>query len=136
MANIFLHRYEKAHIEHLIDAGNVDVIKKLGFPFQYQDNLIMFGSSFINEDFLTNIYLPEMVIKSTNHRVDEVSLDICIKCNNDFYYNKAYDKRKEFPFLMINYPNLMGNVLINLSYGVFKSQLMQFSLINQEIDDF
>ena len=122
----------KKHIEHLID-----VIKILGFPFRYQDDPIIFGSSFINEDFLTNIHPPEMVMKSTNHRVDEVSyLDLCIKCNNDFYYYKSYDKRKEFPFSIINYPNLMGNVPINSSYGVFKSQLIWFSLINQEIIDF
>ena len=51
MANIFLHIYEKAHIEQLIGAGNIDLIQKLAFLFRYQDDLIIFGSSFINEVF-------------------------------------------------------------------------------------
>ena len=62
-------------------------------------------------------------------------LDLYITCNDDYHY-KSFDKRKEFPFLVINYPNLMGNVPINPSYGVFTSQLIRFSLINQHIDDF
>ena len=33
MANISPHIYEKAHIEHLIDDGNLDIIKNLDFPF-------------------------------------------------------------------------------------------------------
>ena len=120
MANIFLHIYEKACIEHLIDAGNLDVIKKLGLPFQYQDNFIIFGSSYTNFEFLENISLPEMVIKNTNHDIDKVSyLDLYITCNSDYYYYKSYDKRKEFPFSTIDYPNLMGNVPIYPSYGVF-----------------
>ena len=46
MANIFLHIYEKAYIEHLIDEGNTDVIKNHGIPFRYQDDHIIFGNSY------------------------------------------------------------------------------------------
>ena len=51
-------------------------------------------------------------------------------------YYKSYDKRKDLDFAVINYPNLKGNVPINPSYGVFTSQLIRFSSLNQYISDF
>ena len=85
MANIFLHIYEKAYIEHLIDEGNTDVIKNHGIPFWYQDNLIIFGNSYANEEFLRNMYPPEMVIKNTNRSANIVSYLDLHMCNSNHY---------------------------------------------------
>ena len=63
-----------------------------------------------------------MIIKNTNKSISEVSyLDLSISITNNQYYYKSYDKRKDFDFKVINYPNLKGNVPVNPSYGVFTS---------------
>ena len=44
---------------------------------------------------------------------------------------RSYDKRREFNFDVVNYPDINGNVPIKPSYGIFTSQLTRFSLINK-----
>ena len=47
-----------------------------------------------------------------------------------------YDKRKDFPFDVISYPFLDGNVPTALSYGVFMSQLVRFAKVNSSFKGF
>ena len=52
------------------------------------------------------------------------------------YHYKSYDKRKEFNFQIIRYPNLSGNIPLNPSLGFFTSQLYRFCGINLTAEDF
>ena len=49
---------------------------------------------------------------------------------------KSYDKRDDFNFKIMNYPNLSGNVPKKPCYGVFISQLVRYANINLHINSF
>ena len=57
-----------------------------------------------------------------------IYLEITIEDNN--YVFKSFDKRKDFYFPIVKYPNSKGNVPVNPAYGVFISQLIRFGLTN------
>ena len=125
LANIFLHIYEKTFICKLMEEGNIEYISKLGTIFRYQDDLINFGNSNIANDILNNIYPKDMIIKNTNLSSNNVTyLDLAITMKDDQYHYKSFDKRKDFNFSIINYPNLQGNIPNNPAYGVFTSQII------------
>ena len=50
------------------------------------------------------------------------------------YY--SWDKRREFDFQVVNYPNLSGNIPSSQSYGVYTSQLIRFCDINMRFGHF
>ena len=86
---------------------------------------------------LSDIYPTEMVLENTNISENECNyLDLNIAVSNDSYCFKSYDKRKEFGFEIVNYPNLYGNIPIAPAYGVFVSQLFRLCKINGSIDSF
>ena len=49
---------------------------------------------------------------------------------------KSYDKRLDFDFDVINYPDLRGNITANQSYGVYTSQVIRFCEVNGLYDNF
>ena len=135
LANIFLHVYEKSFIDKLIEDGNVEYSDKLGNIFRYQDDLITFGE--YDYQTFTKINPNEMIIKNTNISSNHVTfLDLDIKVVGNKFLFKSYDKRNDFNFQMINYPNLSGNIPTKAAYGVFISQLVHYSTINLKIKDF
>ena len=105
--------------------------------FRYQDDLIVFGMQLKRNIAVQNIYPKEMIIKNTNlsqNKVTYLDLEITIEDNN--YVFKSFDKRKDFNFPIVKYPNLKGNIPINPTCGVFISQLIRFGLINCRLEDF
>ena len=48
---------------------------------------------------------------------------------------RLFDKRDNFSFNIVNFPDLSGNVPTNQSYGVFISQLVRFARCCQQFVD-
>ena len=137
LANIFLYMYEKTFNHKLKDNHQDEIIYQLGDMFRYQDDLIVFGMQTQRNIGVHNIYPKEMIVKNTNLSHNEVTyLDLKITMENNNYVFKSFDKRKDFNFPIVKYPNLKGNIHINPAYGVFISQLIQFGFINCNLEDF
>ena len=137
LANIFLHVYERSFVQELISNNNFDHIHNSGAIFRYQDDLINFENYNVHNDDIIKMYPKEMVIKNTNVYANKVTyLDLDITINNNIYTYKLYDKRNDFSFPIIKYPDLAGNIPINPAFGVFTSQLIRFSKLNKEANDF
>ena len=132
LANIFLHVYESMFIEKCVDEGKLDIAEKLNGLFRYQDDCIVFDDSGIFEQYIDEIYPSEMTLKCTNTSAATCNyLDLTISVyRGDFNY-RSYDKRRDFNFEVVNYPDLSGNIPKNPSYGVFSSQLVRFCNINK-----
>ncbi len=56
--------------------------------------------------------------------------------NISTFHTVSYDKRKDFGFEIVNYPNLPGNIPKAQSYGVFISQWVRFTIINDNSESF
>ena len=137
LANIFLHMYEKLFYQPLVENRQYDIITKCGDLFRYQDDLVAFGMQSQNNISIQNIYPKEMVTINTNITPTKVTyLDLEILVQDNKYIYKSYDKRKNFNFPVIRYPNLNGNIPLNPAYGVFISQLIRLCDINMMLEDF
>ena len=108
---------------------------KLENIFRYQDDLISFNDNGLLGELLSTIYPPELVVNCTNISPRKCYyLDLCISIYRGKYSVSLYDKRKDFPFDVISYPFLDGNVPTALSYGVFMSQLVRFAEVNSSFN--
>ena len=137
LANIFLHVFEKSNVQKLVEENNKEGLDMLGVNFRYQDDLISFAGGTGNEIVIFNTYPNEMIIKNTNLSANHATyLDLDIKVIDNNYIFKSFDKRKEFSFPIVNYPNLHGNIPSKAAYGVFTSQLVRFVKINLNVEDF
>ena len=137
IANIFLHVYEYLHIHKLLDDEcNVEA-KLLKNLFRFQDDCIVFEDEDVFDGEIASIYPTEMVLENTNLRENECNyLDLTIAISDDSYCFKSYDKRRDFGFKIVNYPDLSGNIPVAPAYGVFVSQLFRLCKINGSIDSF
>ena len=78
-----------------------------------------------------------MSLKCTNTSAAKCSyLDLTISVYKGQFNYRSYDKRRDFNFNVVNYPNLTGNIPNGPSYGIFTSQLVRFCLINKTFDYF
>ena len=132
LANIFLHVFEYNFIDTCIADGNTDIAVDLNGLFRYQDDCIVFGDSGSFESHLGDIYPNEMTLKCTNLSAATCTyLDLTVSVYKGRYNYRSYDKRKDFGFEVVNYPDLSGNIPFKPSYGVFTSQLVRFCCINK-----
>jgi hypothetical protein len=49
---------------------------------------------------------------------------------------KIYDKRYDFNFKIINFPNMCSNILVSPAYGVYISQLIRYARTSSNYSDF
>ena len=135
LANLFLYAYEMSYIEDK-SRVNQQIAINLADVFRFQDDSIVFNDQ---DTFLAKwreIYPIEMQLEQTNTGNTCTFLDLRIEINNGKFIYKSYDKRQDFDFNIINYPDLHGNVPVIPSYGVFTSQLIRFCEINGDTDNF
>ncbi len=72
------------------------------------------------EKFKERIYPPELKLTSEDKNDQEVTyLDLQLKIENSTINYKLYDKRDNFGFSIVNFPDLHGNIPTGQSYGVF-----------------
>ena len=75
------------------------------------------------------IYPPELEVKETTDTASSASLlDLYLEFNDsDQLTTKIYDKRDNFNFKIINFPNMCSNIPASAAYGVYISQLIRYA---------
>ena len=105
--------------------------------YRYQDDCIVFNDNNVFDDHYILIYPSEMVLKCTNISVAKSTfLDLKISVYRNKYKYVSYDKRNTYGFEIVNYPNLCGNIPKIQAYGVFVSQLVRLSIVNDNSTNF
>ena len=133
LANLFLYMYEKAFIEKLITNNKMKEAGLLKNIFRYQDDLVVFNDKGYFDTVLNEIYPSELTLKNINTSTRKSNyLDLTISIVNGKFRYQLFDKRGEFPFKVINYPFISGNIPRIPSYGVYISQLIRFCYIFSE----
>ena len=83
------------------------------------------------------IYPDEYQLNKANSSDTEVPfLDLNLSITNGIVSSKIYDKRGEFSFEIANFPFLDGDVTRSPSYGAYISQLIRFTRVGSNVDDF
>ena len=77
--------------------------------------------------YTSEIYPAELELKHKNSKNDQQAsyLDLNIQIVNNELVTSLYDKRDDFPFKIVNFPDLSGNIPHASSYGV-----LEYSLLN------
>ena len=134
LANIYLHVFEYDYIHTLISNNNLDLAGKLCHLFRYQVDLIVFEDDWLFETLVRDIYPLVMELENTNlSPYKSTYLDMMISVHRGRYFYKSFDKRNDFGFDIINYPDIRGNIPKKPAYGVFVSQLVRLCSINKSV---
>ena len=89
-------------------------------------------------EFVPLIYPPELEIKGTTDTASSASfLDLCLEFDDSGQLStKIYNKRDDFNFEIINFPNMFSNIPASAAYGVYISQLIRFARDRSNYSDF
>ena len=63
-------------------------------------------------------------------------LDISISVVANKFITKTYDKRDDYSFEIVNYPDLSGNIPKDNAYGIYTSQIIRYARVCSEAVDF
>ena len=133
LANIFLYGYEKSYIDKLIMTNKIKEAALLKDLFRYQDDLIVLNDKGYFDSVYKDIYPSELILKNTNTSANISNyLDLTISIVYGKFRYQLYDKRQDFPFMVINYPFINGNIPRVPSYGVYLSQIIRFCYLFSE----
>ena len=84
---------------------------------------------------VSRTYPPELQLNKANASDSETPfLDLHLSISNGFVSSKIYDKRDDFDFDIVNFPD--GDVPRSTSYGVYISQLIRFARVSSHVADF
>ena len=88
--------------------------------------------------YMSEIYPAELELKHENSKNDQQAsyLDLNIQIVNNELVTSLYDKRDDFPFKIVNFPDLSGNIPHASSYGVFIAQSLRYAKACHKYDDF
>ena len=132
LANLFLFAYEFEFLNDTLKQKDFSTLHKFNKCHRYIDDLLAVNNDGILNDFKGRIYPPELQLTC-----EEVNyLDLHLKVTNSTIEYRLFDKRDNFGFEIVNFPDLSGNIPTNQSYGVFISQLVRYARCCQKFVDF
>ena len=78
-----------------------------------------------------------MILRKENLHSDKVHfLDLNIMVINSLFITNIYDKRDDYSFKIINFPNLKGNIPYYESYSTFTTELVRYAIGCKKLEDF
>ena len=100
----------------------------INFTYRYIDYVLSINNSRFAE-YLPLIYPPELKVKETTDTASSASfLDLYLEFDDSGQLiTKICDKRDDFNFKIINFPNMCSNITASPAYGVYISQLIRYA---------
>ena len=136
VADFFFICYERDFMLSLSDNNQTDIIEAFNSTSRYLDDLLNIDYTYF-EQMVGQIYPTELQLNKANSSDTEapfLALDLSI--TNDIVSSKIYDKWDDFNFEIVNFLFLEGDVPHSPSYGVCISQLIRFTRVCSNVDDF
>ena len=137
VADLFLYWYEHNYISEGVDSCN-PVIHSLQYASRYIDDLNVPNIDSATCSIICNdIYPRELDIIPTNStNICTTFLDLDINIIDKRFNTKLYDKRRDFGFKVITFPNLRSNIPNKTSYGTFIGELYRICKSSTKCIDF
>ena len=136
VADLFLYCYERDFMLSLSPATQNDVIEAFNNTSRYLDDILNIDNPFFVQS-ISKIYPRELTLNKANISDTVVSiLNLHLSITDGKITSKIYDKRDDFNFDIVNYPQLDGDVPRTTSYGVYISQLIRFARACSNVEDF
>jgi hypothetical protein len=137
LADLFSHSYESEFLQKLVKDKKIHEARSFNFTYRYIDDVLSINNSRFAE-FLPLIYPPELEIKETTDIASSASfLNLFLEFDDSGELStKIYDKRDDFNFKIINFPNIRSNIPASPTYGVYISQLICYARASSNYSDF
>ena len=137
LANSFVYSYESKFLQKLVKEKKMHEARAFNFTYRYIDDVLSINNSRFAE-FLPLIYTAEQKVKETTDAASSASfLDLYLEFDDSGQLNtKMYDKRDDFNFKFINFPNMCSNIPASPAYGVYISQLIRYARASSNYSDF
>ena len=137
LADLFLYSYESEFLQKLVKDKKIHEARAFNFTYRYIDDVLSINNSRFAE-FLPLIYPPELEAKETTDTASSASfLDLYLEFDDSGQLStKIYDKRDDFNFKIINFPNMCSNIPASPAYGVYISQLIRYARASSNYSDF
>ena len=133
LADLFVYSYESEFLQKLVKDKKIHEPRAFYFTKRYIDDVLSINNSRFAE-FLPLIYPPELEVKKTTDTTSSASfLDLYLEYDDS---TKIYDKRDDFNFKIINFPNMRSNIPASPAYGVYISQLIRYARASTTYSDF
>ena len=133
-ADLFLYSYESEFLQNLVKNQKIHETRAFNFTYRYIDDVLSINNPRFTE-FLPLIYVPELEIKETTDTASSASfLDLYLEFDDSGQLStKIYDKRDDFNFKIINFPNMCSNIPAS---PVCISQLIRYARASSNYSDF
>ena len=107
LADLFLYSYELEFLQKLVKDKKIHEARAFNFTYRYIDDVLSINDSRFAE-FLPLIYPPELEVNETTDTASAASfLDLYLEFDDSGQLStKIYDKRDDFNFKIINFPNM------------------------------
>ena len=135
--DLFLYSYESEFLQKLVKDKKIHEARAFNFTYRYIDDVLSINNSRFAE-FFPLIYPPELEVKEITDRASSASfLDLYLEFDDSGQLStKIYDKRDDFNFKIINFPNMCSNIPASPAYGVYISQLIRYARASSNYSDF
>jgi hypothetical protein len=112
LADLFLYSYESEFLQKLVKDKKIHAARAFIFTYRYIDEVLSINNSRFAE-FLQLIYHPELEVKETTDTASSAPfLNIYLEFDDSGQLStKIYDKREDFNFKIINFPNINSGLL-------------------------
>ena len=128
LANLFLFSYEN---EWRMRLKNEDphLARQFRNSVRYIDDLLTINNDGLMKKHTNEIYPKELELKHENSECHKNSsyLDLQREVVNSEIVTSLYDKRDDFSFKMVNFPESSGKIPRDGSYGVFIAQTLWYA---------
>ena len=136
LADLFLYSYESEFLQKLVKDKKIHEARAFNFTYRYIDDVLSINNSRFAE-FLPLTYAPELEVKETTDTASSaLILDLYLEFDDSGQLStKIYDKRDDFNFKIINFPNTCSNIPASPAYGVYISQLIRYARASSNYSD-
>ena len=137
LADLFIYSYESEFLQKLVKDKKIHEDRTFNFTYRYFDAVLSITNSRFAE-FLPLIYPPQLEDKETTDTASSESvLDLYLEfVDSGQLSTKIYDKRDDFNFKIINFPNMCSNIPASPAYGAYISQLIRYARASSNYSDF
>jgi hypothetical protein len=135
--SFFLYSYEAEFIQKLLHEKKKSLAVAFNSIFRCIDDVLSINNNHFHS-YVDSIYPNELETKDTTECSTPASyLDVLLKLDtNGKLTTQLYDKRDDFNFSIVNFPNLCTNIPASPAYGVYISQLIRYARACSAYDQF
>ena len=137
LVDLFLYSYEADCIQGLLKKNEKKLVRSFTFTFRYIEDVLSLNNSRLGY-FVDCIYPIEFEIKDITDTDRSASyLDLHLEIGSEGRLRTTPDdKRDYFNFPIVNFPFICSNIPAAPGYGVYISQLIQYSRACGSYQDF